>query len=89
MDFVNSKNILLSKFILKKLIKSTKVIPSLKIWSRSFLISSEILGLRLKVHNGKDFVPLVITEEMIGHKIGEFVFTRAKYEFKKKKKKKK
>lgn len=89
MDFLHSKNFPLTKYILKKLVKSSKLIPSLKTWSRSCTITSEILGLRLKVYNGKDFVPVVVSEEMVGHKLGEFVFTRAKYEFKKKKKKKK
>jgi ribosomal protein S19 len=44
--------------------------------------------LTCNVHSGKKLVPLTLTDDMIGHKIGEFVPTRAKFEFKKKKKKK-
>lgn len=61
---------------------------SLKTWSRSSTIIPAFIGLRFRVHNGKDFFPLVLTPEMVGHKLGEFVPTRARYEFKKKKKKK-
>lgn len=46
-----------------------------------------MVGLRIRVYNGKDYYPLLILPEMIGHKLGEFVFTRARYEYKKKKKK--
>lgn len=61
---------------------------SLKTWSRSSTIISYFVGLRFRVYNGKIFFPLVITPEMVGYKLGEFVATRARYEFKKKKKKK-
>lgn len=63
--------------------------PVIKTWSRSSLITSNFLGLKLKIYNGKDFIPLTISEDMIGHKLGEFAATRAKFEFKKKKRKKK
>ncbi len=61
---------------------------SLKVWSRSLQIIDKFVGFRLKIHNGKEFIPLQITSEMVGHKLGEFVATRARYEFKKKKKNK-
>ena len=61
---------------------------SLRTWSRSLVVTKDLFGIRLRVHNGKDFIPLLITPAMIGHKLGEFVGTRARYEFKKKKKKK-
>lgn len=60
-----------------------------KTWSRSAKIIPELVGVRLKIHNGKDFFPLSISNDMIGHKVGEFIWTRARFEFKKKKKKKK
>lgn len=61
---------------------------SVKTRSRSSVISSDFVGLRFRVHNGKDFMPFNISSDMIGHKLGEFVSTRVRYEFKKKKKKK-
>lgn len=45
-------------------------------------------GSTFKVHNGKTYLEILVTEDMVGHKFGEFVFTRAKFSFKKKKSKK-
>jgi len=77
--------------LLKK-ISSTRIKKgnsfSVKTWSRSSTICSDFVNLRFRVHNGKEFVPIVISADMIGHKLGEFIPTRARYEFKKKKKKK-
>ncbi len=53
-----------------KLEKSTKTI--VKTWSRSCTISPEMVGYTFGVHNGKDFIPVFITEAMVGHKLGEF-----------------
>lgn len=64
-----------------------------KLNTKNFLISrnSEILpkfiGLNFQVHNGKTLSNIFITNEMVGHKFGEFVFTRKKFKFKKKLKK--
>lgn len=55
---------------------------------RNYEITSHVIGLNCNVHSGKKFVKLTLTDEMIGHKIGEFVPTRERFEFKKKKKKK-
>ena len=52
---------------------SKKVI---KTWSRGSLITPDFLGLTLAVHNGKQFIPVFITENMVGHKLGEFSPTR-------------
>ena len=52
---------------------SKKVI---KQWSRGSLITPDFLGLTLAVHNGKQFIPVFITENMVGHKLGEFAPTR-------------
>jgi small subunit ribosomal protein S19 len=52
---------------------SKKVI---KTWSRSSMITPDFLGLTLAVHNGKQFIPVFITENMVGHKLGEFAPTR-------------
>lgn len=48
----------------------------IKTWSRRSTIVPEFLGLTLVVHNGRKFIPVYITENMIGHKLGEFAPTR-------------
>jgi small subunit ribosomal protein S19 len=48
----------------------------IKTWSRRSMVSPEMLGLTLAVHNGRQHVPVLITEDMVGHKVGEFVLTR-------------
>ena len=58
----------------------------LKNFLRKTIIKKNLIGLEVKVHNGKTFYKLKITEHMIGHKLGEFIFTRKKFVYKKKKK---
>ncbi len=48
----------------------------IKTWSRRSMVSPDMLGLTLSVHNGRQHVPVLITEDMVGHKLGEFVLTR-------------
>lgn len=48
----------------------------LKTWSRRSTITPEMIGHTLAVHNGKKFIPVYITENMVGHKLGEFSATR-------------
>ena len=48
----------------------------IKTWSRRSTIFPEFIGLTFAVHNGKKFVPVFITEDMVGHKLGEFAPTR-------------
>ena len=48
----------------------------LRTWSRRSVISPEFVGHTLAVHNGKKFLPVFITENMVGHKLGEFAPTR-------------
>ena len=48
----------------------------IKTWSRRSVIVPEMIGLTIAVHNGRAHVPVSITEEMIGHKLGEFALTR-------------
>ena len=48
----------------------------LKTWSRRSTILPDMIGHTLAVHNGKKFIPVYITENMVGHKLGEFSFTR-------------
>ncbi len=48
----------------------------IKTWSRRSMIVPDMVGLTISVHNGRAHVPLFITEEMVGHKLGEFAVTR-------------
>lgn len=48
----------------------------IKTWSRACQISPEMIGFTFGVHNGKDHVPVLVTEEMVGHRLGEFSLTR-------------
>ncbi|MBL9029285.1 MAG: 30S ribosomal protein S19 [Caedimonas sp.] len=48
----------------------------IKTWSRRSTILPQFVGLTFAVHNGQKFVPVYVTEEMIGHKFGEFAMTR-------------
>lgn len=88
MNSLNSQILHVSNSILKKISISSNKTPSFKTWARSAKITPSFIGLRLKVHNGKDFIPLIVSSEMVGYRLGEFISTRSKYEFKKKRKKK-
>ena len=48
----------------------------IKTWSRRSTILPDFVGLTIGVHNGKQHVPVYVTENMVGHKLGEFAFTR-------------
>jgi len=48
----------------------------IKTWSRRSTVVPEMIGMNLAVHNGKNFIPVYITENMVGHKLGEFSPTR-------------
>jgi len=56
--------------------KSRKVI---KTWSRRSTVLPEFVGMTFAVHNGKKFIPVYVTENMVGHKLGEFAPTRTFY----------
>ena len=51
----------------------------IKTWSRRSTIVPEFVGLTIAVHNGKKFIPVFVTENMVGHKLGEFAPTRIFY----------
>ncbi len=51
----------------------------IKTWSRRSTITPELIGFTFAVHNGKKFIPVFITENMVGHKLGEFSPTRTFY----------
>jgi len=70
-------------FIDEKLLRKVNAIAErkekkqvIKTWSRRSLISPEMVGLTIAVYNGKKFIPVFITENMVGHKLGEFSPTR-------------
>ena len=48
----------------------------IKTWSRRSMIAPEMVGFTIAVHNGKKFIPVFVTENMVGHKLGEFAPTR-------------
>jgi small subunit ribosomal protein S19 len=49
----------------------------IKTWSRRSTILPDFVGLTIAIHNGKQHIPIYITENMVGHKLGEFALTRA------------
>lgn len=67
---------LLNKILNAQETRNNRVI---KTWSRRSTIIPEMVGVTLAVHNGKKFVPVFITENMVGHKLGEFSPTRTYY----------
>ncbi|MBN2016136.1 30S ribosomal protein S19 [Candidatus Dojkabacteria bacterium] len=48
----------------------------IRTWARASSISPEMVGVTFDVHNGKTFIPVFVTESMVGHKLGEFAHTR-------------
>ena len=49
----------------------------IKTWSRRSMISPDMVGLTIAIHNGKSHVPVLVNENMVGHKLGEFALTRS------------
>jgi small subunit ribosomal protein S19 len=72
--YVESK--LITKVLAAQASKSSKVIRT---WSRRSTILPEMVGITLAVHNGKKFIPVFVSENMVGHKLGEFSPTRTYY----------
>jgi len=67
----------LQKFILK-CNKKTEMKKSIRTHSRHLIVVPKMVGLAIYVYNGKDFAPVKIIEEMLGHRLGEFAATRSK-----------
>ncbi|MCK5543524.1 MAG: 30S ribosomal protein S19 [Desulfobacterales bacterium] len=67
--------------LLKKVLKAVELKSHsvIKTWSRRSTIFPEMVGLTLAVHNGKKFIPVYVSENMVGHKLGEFSPTRTFY----------
>jgi small subunit ribosomal protein S19 len=72
--FIDQK--LLKKVHIAQETRSNRVV---KTWSRRSTVIPEMVGITLAVHNGRKFVPVFITEDMVGHKLGEFSPTRTYY----------
>ncbi len=72
--FVEAK--LVNKVLMAQDNRSNQVI---KTWSRRSTIIPEMVGLTLAVHNGRKFIPVFVSENMVGHKLGEFSPTRTFY----------
>ena len=64
---------LMEKIAAAQATQSKKVI---KTWSRRSMIIPEMVGLTLAIHNGRQHVPVLVNENMVGHKLGEFAVTR-------------
>lgn len=64
--------------LMKKVLaaKQTGSKAVIKTWSRACSISPEFVGFTFGVHNGKEHIPVLVNEAMVGHKLGEFSFTR-------------
>ena len=72
--FVDAK--LMKKINIAQESRSNKVV---KTWSRRSTVIPEMVGITMAVHNGKKFIPVFVTENMVGHKLGEFSPTRTFY----------
>ena len=59
-----------------RVVIDTKSRKPIKTWSRRSMIVPDMIGLTIAVHNGRDHVPVLISENMVGHKLGEFATTR-------------
>lgn len=57
-------------------VKQTGDSKPIKTWSRRSIIAPDFIGLTFSVHNGKKFIPVFVSENMVGHKLGEFAPTR-------------
>lgn len=55
---------------------ATKSRRPIKTWSRRSMVLPDMVGLTIAVHNGRDHIPVLISENMVGHKLGEFASTR-------------
>lgn len=74
--------------LLKNIQSSTLIFKNVKTVSKSSVILPKLIGLTLKIYNGKIFIIVKVTDEMVGHKLGEFILTRKQFSYKKKKKNK-
>ena len=62
--------------LLKKIRNRKEDDPPIRTYRRSSVINEEFVGLTIEIHNGKNFIPVYIREDMVGHRLGEFSPTR-------------
>lgn len=74
----SKKGVFVDEKLLMKVQKAvqTKDRKPIKTWSRRSTITADFVGVNLSIHNGKDFLGLFVSEEMVGHRVGEFAPTR-------------
>lgn len=74
----SKKSPFIAHHLLKKINKMSKneKKDTIKTWSRSSMILPNMVGFTIAIHNGKQHVPLFISDQLVGHKLGEFVSTR-------------
>jgi small subunit ribosomal protein S19 len=72
------KGVYIEPKLLKKVVEAKKASKRevIKTWSRRSTVVPEMVGMTLAVHNGKKFIPVFITENMVGYKLGDFALTR-------------
>jgi len=65
-------------YLMKKVqdAQENRIKRPIKTWSRRSMISPDMVGLTIAVHNGRQHVPVLVSENMVGHKLGEFAATR-------------
>ena len=69
-------------YVFERLLKKVQLLNEtgkkevIKTWSRRSTIYPDFIGHTIAVHNGKEFIPVYVTEDMVGHKLGEFALTR-------------
>lgn len=76
-----SRSLKKGPFVDPNLMKKVKALKQgsavvIKTWSRDSTIYPEMVGFRFGVHNGREHIPVLVTEDMVGHKLGEFALTR-------------
>ena len=78
----NGKKFKKGPYVFDRLLKKVKLLNEtgkkevIKTWSRRSTIYPDFIGHTFAVHNGKEFIPVYVTEDMVGHKLGEFSLTR-------------
>lgn len=72
------KGVYIEPRLLKKVVEAKRASKRevIKTWSRRSTVVPEMVGMTLAVHNGKKFIPVFITENMVGYKLGDFALTR-------------
>ncbi len=73
-----SKGPFIDEHLMKKVLElqNSRTRRPIKTWSRRSMVMPEMVGLTIAVHNGRQHVPVLVTENMVGHKLGEFAVTR-------------